>query len=102
MTVAEMLSRISSRELTEWHVYEQLYGPLGGERDDRLAALIAHTVANANRHRRAPYPYDDFLLTWGAGRQRREQSTEEMLAIVVGLNKAMGGTDLRPAAAEQG
>ncbi|GAB3856577.1 hypothetical protein GCM10029963_53180 [Micromonospora andamanensis] len=56
-------------------------------------------MANANRRRRAPYPYDDFLLTWGAGRRRREQSTEEMLAVVIGLNKAMGGIDLR---AEQG
>ncbi|GGM14340.1 phage tail assembly protein T [Micromonospora yangpuensis] len=94
MTVAEMLSRISSRELTEWQVYEQLYGPLGGERDDRLAALVAHTVANTGRQRRAPYPYDDFLMTWGSG--RREQSTDEMLAIVIGLNRAMGGVDLRP------
>ncbi|MEU7617184.1 hypothetical protein AB0B27_13970 [Micromonospora rifamycinica] len=94
MTVAEMLTRITSRELTEWQVYEQLYGPLGGDRADHLAALIANTVANANRRRRRPYPFDDFLMTWGAGR-RREQSVDEMLATVQVINKALGGSDLR-------
>lgn len=77
-------------------MYEQLYGPLGDDRDDHLAALIASTVANANRARRKSYPLDDFLMTWGAGRRRPEQSPDEMLAAVMVINKALGGTDLRP------
>lgn len=44
-----MLARISSAELTEWMVYERLYGPLGPSRDDHLASLIAATIANAFR-----------------------------------------------------
>lgn len=40
MTVAEMLARISSYELTEWAAYEQMTGPLGPSwRDDVLAAI---------------------------------------------------------------
>ncbi|MEW2383385.1 hypothetical protein AB0873_15020 [Micromonospora sp. NPDC047707] len=53
-------------------------------------------MANANRRRKAPYPFDQFLPGWG-GNRRREQSPDEMLAAVVAINRALGGADLRPA-----
>lgn len=44
MTREEMLSRISSSELTQWQAYERVTGPLGGERDDTNAALTAFYI----------------------------------------------------------
>lgn len=49
MTKAEMLERISARELTEWAVYEMRNGPLGDQwRDDMLASL--HELLQANNY----------------------------------------------------
>lgn len=40
MTVAELLARTSSRELSEWAAYERHAGPLGSSwRDEALAAI---------------------------------------------------------------
>lgn len=46
MTVAEMLGRISSREISEWQVYEE-HEPFGERRMDLRIAMLAHTIANA-------------------------------------------------------
>jgi hypothetical protein len=43
-------------------VYERLYGPLGGERDDYLAATIASTVAAT--FSKNPPPMSDFMPPW--------------------------------------
>jgi hypothetical protein len=48
MTVDEMLTRISSLELSEWRVYAQLYG-LRRERADLRSGIIAATLANIHR-----------------------------------------------------
>lgn len=40
MTVAEMLDRISSHELTEWQAYEMKNGPLGGGYADHMLAAV--------------------------------------------------------------
>ena len=48
MTVAELLSRTTSRELSEWMVYYELE-PFGEERADLRAGIVASTVANVNR-----------------------------------------------------
>lgn len=62
MTVAELLNRISGRELREWQAFEQIYGPLGQQRDDYLAALIAQTTHNTVAKTAAPI--GDFVLPW--------------------------------------
>jgi hypothetical protein len=48
MTVDEMLTRISSVELSEWRVYAGLYG-LRRERADLRAGIVAATLANIHR-----------------------------------------------------
>jgi hypothetical protein len=48
MTVDEMLTRISSLELSEWRVYARLYG-LRRERADLRAGIVASTLANIHR-----------------------------------------------------
>lgn len=74
MTVGEMLARMSSRELTAWQIYERMYGPLGPQRDDQLAALIAATVANAFRGKGdKPAKVSEYVPDWASA--AREEVT---------------------------
>ncbi|MFW6034562.1 MAG: phage tail assembly protein T [bacterium] len=83
MTVADLLGRISSRELAEWMAYERAFGPLGGERGDYQAALVAQTVANANRGKKQRVrKLSDFLLRWSRQRQSPQQQLEIMRRVV--------------------
>jgi hypothetical protein len=49
MTVAEMLSRISARELSMWMAYEQAFGPLDNRYRDDVAAAT-HEMLQTLRH----------------------------------------------------
>ena len=61
MTVGEMLTRMSSRELSEWMAYATLE-PFGEERADLRAGIVASTVANVHRGKGdKPIPPTDFL-----------------------------------------
>ena len=83
MTVGELLSRISSRELTEWMAFFSLE-PWGTEVEDWRAGLIAATIANANRDpkkRRKPYEPQDFMPRYEKP-QVEEQSWEEQARIL--------------------
>ncbi|MBO2530966.1 MAG: hypothetical protein CW348_14160 [Thermobifida sp.] len=89
MTVAELLARISSRELTEWAVYERRAGPLGGRRGDIQAAIVAADVYNVNRKKGAkPVDPEKLLPTWDD-----YQSDDQMWAAIRQANAAMGGTE---------
>lgn len=91
MTVRELLARTSSRELTEWIEFEKLNGPLGPERADFHAALIASTLANVHRGKgKPPAKISDFLPQWGQPRQ----SWQEQKDIARQLNRALGGTEV--------
>ena len=88
MTVAELLSRISSRELTEWAVYERRTGPLGGRRGDIQAAIVAAAVYNVNRKKGAKAVDPEKLIpAWDD-----YQSEDDMWAAIRQANDAMGGT----------
>ncbi|MBA9002007.1 hypothetical protein HNR21_000889 [Actinomadura cellulosilytica] len=73
--------------------YEQVAGPLGPDRADLQAGIVAATVANANRGKggRRAVPRD-FIPKWD---RKPQQSWQEQLAIVTVLNKVFGGVDLR-------
>jgi hypothetical protein len=59
--------------------YEKESGPLGSERGDYQAALVAHTVATMLGSGKGQRPsLSDFLLRWGP---RRRQSAKEMLDV---------------------
>lgn len=96
MTVAELLDRISSRELSEWMAFDRIE-PVGDRRLDVLAAMVMCLLANVNRNpkkRKKPYQVDEFLPPWA--KDAPEQDGASMLRIVEMLNTAMGGKDLRP------
>jgi len=94
MTVEEMLTRISSRELTDWAAYEAEVGPLdAAHRADVLAGIVAATIANGLRGKKGRvHRPADFMPEWGG---RRRQSWQEQLAIVQQINRAAGGKDRR-------
>jgi hypothetical protein len=92
MTVGEMLARMTSSELVEWAAYERLYGPLGQERDDHLAALVATTIANAMRGKKGRrMRLKDFMPAWGG---KEKQTGKDQLAVLRGMVHRMGGEEV--------
>ena len=81
MPVSEMLERVSSAELTEWSAYEKVTGPLGQERDDLLAALVALVVANFSGSKKK-HKLGDFVPEW----DRRPQTPDEQLNKIRGMH----------------
>lgn len=73
MTVSEMLTRISSHELSEWAAYEQEVGQLGSDWDRevqrqihyQLQALLHTTVAlKTEAGKTNPIPEPTLLPKW--------------------------------------
>ena len=90
MTVADLENRLSSSELTEWMAYEKMTGPLGRKRADIQAATVASAIANANRGKGGrKFTIEDFIPQYDGG----HKTPQQMLAIVRGLNRAMGGEE---------
>lgn len=83
MTVGELLSRMSSRELSEWMAFFSLE-PWGAEVEDWRFGMLASVVANANRDpkkKRKPYEPQDFMPR--RDRQpSQEQTWEEQARIL--------------------
>ncbi|MFA5161866.1 MAG: DUF4035 domain-containing protein [Elusimicrobiales bacterium] len=89
MTVSELLSRVSSRELTEWQTYYELE-PFGEDRADLRAGIVASTVANVSRKSGTkPYKAQDFMPKFG----KEKQDWREQLEMVKAINAALGGTN---------
>lgn len=97
MTRDEMLSRISSMEITEWIAYERIAGPLGAWRFDVLTAHIVAAITNGFRAFGKQSPIRElkkFLPTWDRKAQS-EQTPDEMLEVIRSLNRAAGGKEVR-------
>ena len=77
MTVAELLARISSAELTEWMAFAELE-PFGGDVPFLGSAIVASTVANANRKQGTKaMPISEFMPKW----RTKSQTTVEQIGI---------------------
>jgi len=82
MTVADLESRMTARELGEWMAYDRLE-PIGEWRGDVRAGIIAATIANASRSkgkRAKPADFMPFLDD-----RPRMMSPDEFAAKVVPL-----------------
>ncbi|MHA1809372.1 MAG: phage tail assembly protein T [Candidatus Heimdallarchaeaceae archaeon] len=78
MTVAEMLSRMSSSELTYWHeVYKQ--DPFGEWRDDVRTGIISSTIATVMSGKK--HKIEDFIVKF---EDAKKQSPDEMKTILMG------------------
>lgn len=81
---------MSSSELTEWMVYEKITGPLGRRRGDIQVAMLAATIANANRGKGAKKAtISDFLLDYE--KTSRRKSGHELLATLRDITSALSG-----------
>lgn len=91
MTVREMLGRIGADELDRWAAYEKVHGPLGGARDDVLAAMVTAAVYNSRRTRSSDPLIKpvDVIPQWD-GKPR--QTWQEQKAIAQQLAATFGGT----------
>lgn len=97
MTVREMMSRMSSRELTEWMAYERVCGPIGPSRSDVHAGIVASTVANAMKGKRGKrFEPKDFIPEW----DKKEQTWEDQLAIVKRVHGSLTRKERRRAATQ--
>lgn len=90
--MAELQERMSSREFTEWMAFYQVE-PFGRQAEDLGVGIISATIANANKGKRGKtYTAQDFMPQYG---QKRHPTWQQLLDKVVGINKALGGKDLR-------
>lgn len=63
-TVRQLLTELDSKEITEWQAYDAIT-PIGPERGDVQAALVATVLVNVNRAKdSAAAKLTDFLLDW--------------------------------------
>lgn len=91
MTVAELLARTSSEELTEWYAYELQAGPLGPARGDWNAAVVAATAVNiAKGGKGRPAKLTDYLPEWG-GNEARQQTDTDIEAMGRAFARRFGG-----------
>ena len=90
-----MLTRHTSRELSEWIAYARIE-PFGFHRTDVGFATIACVVANANRDpkkKSQPFTIDDFIPKY---EEVEEATPEESVSWITAMNQALGGEDKRP------
>lgn len=94
MTVGELLSRISSRELSEWMAYAQLE-PWGEMRADLRAGIVASTMANTARDpkkRKKPFAPEEFMPQFDKEPQTPEEQKAHMETLAaLGLAKQKEG-----------
>ena len=92
MTVAELLARVSSKELTEWMAFDRLE-PFGTNTQYLGPAITSSVVANVNRpkSKKAMKP-EDFMPKF---KKKKKQTTGDMIGIAAHLTAALGGEDLR-------
>lgn len=90
--MAELLKRISSRELSEWIAFSQLE-PFGSEAGYIGHAITASTVANVNRAKgQKAFEVSDFMPKLEG---KKDQTVEEMIQIAQMMTIGLGGKDLR-------
>ena len=78
-SVAEAQKCIDAAEFAEWMAFHSIY-PIGAERGDWQAALIAMTFANAFRGKhQALFKVRDFLLHWDRGQRKSQEEIEAQL-----------------------
>jgi len=88
---AEMLSRMSSTELTEWIAFYNLE-PFGSDAQYLGHAITASTIANVNTPKgKKQYKPSDFMPKF----EKKKQTVDEMIQIASMLTAGLGGEDKR-------
>lgn len=83
MTVAEMLQRMTSRELTEWQVYSNLE-PWGEEREDLRSGMATSPLLNIQMGKKGKKSKpSDWIMDFVDAPE--EQTDEDMKLILQGF-----------------
>jgi len=83
-----MLEKVPSRLVLEWMAFSRIE-PFGSEAEFLGHAIVAATVANANRGKNTkPYKPDAFMPQF----DKKKQSVEEMIQVAKMMTLGMGGT----------
>ena len=85
-TRAELLQRISAKELQEWIAYS-IVEPFGEERMDWHFATLIHAVLQPHLKKDSKLSVKDCLLKFG---KERKQSAGEVLAIIEAMKMRQG------------
>lgn len=91
MTRAELLWRMSSREITEWMAFAQVE-PFGAEFELLGHAVTASTFANANRKKGTKaFDVKDFIPKF----REKKGTIKDLIGHLAAYTKAVGGKDKR-------
>ena len=82
-----MLSKMDSREISEWMAYYSM-DPFGEVRADYRMAMLACLTANINRGNGQPFKVSDFMPEFGP---KKQQTVQEMKALLMGMAVKHGG-----------
>jgi hypothetical protein len=96
--IGELQARMSSLEFAEYWAFHQIE-PIGPEREDLRAGIVAATVANANRDRkRRPRPYTpaEFMPKVPTFEDDEPPDEEELAAKIDRAMEGLGGDPVTP------
>ena len=82
-----MLSRIDSKELSEWAAFYSLE-PFGGFRSDLQAGIVASTVANCNRTRQSKAFTPQDFMPIGEHRKLQVMDETDMIETLKAFSEA--------------
>jgi hypothetical protein len=90
---AEMLARVSSKELSEWMAFYALE-PFGYHAEFAGHAQTQSVIANAHRDpkKQKAFKTEDFMPKYD---KPKNQSVDSMIAMAAQITAMMGGEDLR-------
>lgn len=77
VSVADLLAKLSAKEIMEWRAMEKINGPYGGVRDDMLSADMKMMYASAHGVKSAKI--SDYMMFT----ERKEQTEEEMEQAII-------------------
>lgn len=75
------MERFTESELVHLIAYQNLYGPLGPERDDVLFARLGMDTVAPHMGRGKKPKFENHKIDWAANRKKRAQTPEEMLRV---------------------
>lgn len=83
MTPTEVLERFTDDELARFLAYQNLYGPIGPERQDLVAARLGMDVAAGYMKKGKRPKLKDHLIQWS--KKAKRKTGRQILNIIKGI-----------------
>jgi hypothetical protein len=86
-TVDELLGSLDAVDIAEWMAFDRIE-PFGEERADLRMAIVACTIANANRGKgQKAFKVDDFMPKFEPRKKQTVTQMGRMLGLIAAANK---------------